>query len=69
MQWKWENFCGDEDGYEGFAHYGIASDQDCNSKCAGNNMEVCGGDQKISVYRTCEYYEPFDVILITLAKI
>ena len=32
--------------------YGKVDFTRCNSKCSGNNDEICGGEQTISVYST-----------------
>ncbi|KAN0000369.1 hypothetical protein ACTFIZ_000802 [Dictyostelium cf. discoideum] len=51
-------YCGNSYGHYGKAH----KESDCNFKCGGDKSKTCGGNDKISVYKTsyngCFSYEP-----------
>jgi glucan endo-1,3-alpha-glucosidase len=48
VEWAQECYCSNQ-----VSTYGLAqSDSDCNMKCLGNKNEVCGGNWRLSVYRS-----------------
>ena len=52
-------FCGTEERYEEFK-VNIRDDSECDTTCVGNEDEICGDEQRLSVYDS-EYFKNYDL--------
>lgn len=46
LQYSRECWCGNQ----GWDRHGSAADNECQAKCGGNPAQMCGGDNRNSVY-------------------